>query len=109
MLKTLTIRKTLLATAVVIACASTASAAPASRHGIRASADNGMLELIRDRKADRHRRHGARGNRGWRHHHWQHRHWRHRGPPPGWRRYHHRPRGWRGRGCILFGPVWFCP
>src|SRR6516165_6889043 len=29
--------------------------------------------------------------------------------PPHWRRYHSRPRLWRTWGCILVGPVWFCP
>jgi hypothetical protein len=32
-----------------------------------------------------------------------------RGPPRGWRRYSRRPRDYRTRGCILFGPIWFCP
>ena len=35
--------------------------------------------------------------------------YRHRGPPPGWRRYHDRPRDWRRRGCLLIGPIWYCP
>jgi hypothetical protein len=47
---------------------------------------------------------------------------RHRGPPPryvpgrryhsaphGWHRYHARPRNWSRRGCVIVGPVWFCP
>jgi hypothetical protein len=34
---------------------------------------------------------------------------RYHAPPPGWHRYHARPRDWRHRGCILVGPVWFCP
>ena len=29
--------------------------------------------------------------------------------PRGWRRYGVRPRDWRTRGCILVGPIWFCP
>ena len=29
------------------------------------------------------------------------RHWRHR--------YHARPSDWRTRGCIMAGPLWFCP
>jgi hypothetical protein len=29
--------------------------------------------------------------------------------PSGWRRYSARPYGWRTRGCIIVGPVWFCP
>jgi hypothetical protein len=30
-------------------------------------------------------------------------------PPRGWHRYGRRPHDWRGRGCIVVGPVWFCP
>ena len=30
-------------------------------------------------------------------------------PPPRWRRYGGRPRDWRSRGCVIVGPVWFCP
>lgn len=35
------------------------------------------------------------------------RHYRH--APPGWRRYSARPYGWQTRGCIVVGPVWWCP
>lgn len=34
---------------------------------------------------------------------------RYRRAPRGWRRYGSRPRGWRGRGCIVIGPLWYCP
>jgi Ni/Co efflux regulator RcnB len=34
---------------------------------------------------------------------------RYRDAPRGWRRYGYRPRDWRRRGCILVGPIWFCP
>lgn len=34
---------------------------------------------------------------------------RYRSAPHGWHRYHARPRDWNRRGCILVGPVWFCP
>jgi hypothetical protein len=34
---------------------------------------------------------------------------RYREAPRGWRRYGYRPRDWRTRGCILVGPIWFCP
>jgi hypothetical protein len=29
--------------------------------------------------------------------------------PSHWRRYHSRPRDWHRRGCIIVGPLWFCP
>jgi Ni/Co efflux regulator RcnB len=32
-----------------------------------------------------------------------------RSAPHGWHRYHRRPRDWQTRGCIVVGPVWFCP
>ena len=29
--------------------------------------------------------------------------------PRGWRRHSSRPRDWRTRGCVIVGPLWFCP
>jgi hypothetical protein len=29
--------------------------------------------------------------------------------PKGWRSYSYRPYGWQARGCIVAGPLWFCP
>jgi hypothetical protein len=29
--------------------------------------------------------------------------------PSHWHRYHSRPRDWRRRGCVIVGPIWFCP
>jgi hypothetical protein len=34
---------------------------------------------------------------------------RYREAPPHWHRYHRRPRDWSTRGCIVVGPLWFCP
>lgn len=34
---------------------------------------------------------------------------RYRTAPPGYRRYSARPRDWRTRGCVIVGPLWFCP
>lgn len=47
-------------------------------------------------------------HRGWnksRHNYHHH----HRHPPRGWRSYSYRPWGWQRRGCIVIGPVWYCP
>jgi len=35
--------------------------------------------------------------------------YRYRSAPRGWHRYHARPRDWRTRGCVIVGPMWFCP
>jgi hypothetical protein len=32
-----------------------------------------------------------------------------REPPANWHRYDRRPDDWSTRGCIMFGPVWWCP
>lgn len=29
--------------------------------------------------------------------------------PSHWHRYHARPHDWRTRGCIIVGPIWWCP
>lgn len=34
---------------------------------------------------------------------------RYRNAPAGWRRHGARPGNWRTQGCIMVGPVWFCP
>lgn len=34
---------------------------------------------------------------------------RYHSAPHGWHRYRHRPGDWHRRGCILVGPIWFCP
>lgn len=34
---------------------------------------------------------------------------RHRHAPKNWRRHKKRPHDWHHRGCIIVGPVWFCP
>lgn len=34
---------------------------------------------------------------------------RYNAPPPRWHRHHVRPHDWRRRGCVIVGPVWFCP
>lgn len=34
---------------------------------------------------------------------------RYNSAPPGWRRYGARPGDWRRRGCVMAGPIWFCP
>jgi len=34
---------------------------------------------------------------------------RHSHAPKGWHRHSHRPSYWQTRGCVVVGPVWFCP
>lgn len=96
--------KTLAAAAMVIGLAGAAQAAPLAQKslGIEAGQNAGVVQV-------QHRR-------NWKHRNWNHRrgHWRgrghaRRGPPPGWRRYSTRPWNYRTRGCVMFGPVWFCP
>jgi hypothetical protein len=46
--------------------------------------------------------------------HYKHRHkyrpgGRYKHAPKGWRRYSSRPSFWQTRGCVVVGPVWWCP
>lgn len=79
-----------------------ASAAPASP--VHAQASPSALTLIQyshDRDHDRYDRdhHRPRYVPGRRYH----------SAPNGWHRYDRRPGDWRHRGCVLVGPIWFCP
>jgi len=84
--------------------AAPAAAAPAQALPAGASATGiNMVEQVQARHRDRRdMRHHNRGQR-----------WvpgqRYRSSPPGWRRYGARPGDWRTRGCVMVGPVWFCP
>jgi Ni/Co efflux regulator RcnB len=82
---------------------SAASAAPATTSIVGLSQTHNGIQLVRDRRHSRHynRRH-------YRHHHYRG-HRRGYNRYRGWHRYHHRPHGWRSRGCVIVGPVWFCP
>lgn len=79
------------------------SAAPPSmaiKHA--ANADVVNVQFSTKRKANR------RGYRkGYRQGYRAGRHYKH--APPGYRRYSSRPYGWQTRGCIVVGPVWWCP
>ncbi|MCW5693196.1 MAG: hypothetical protein KIT48_12615 [Pseudolabrys sp.] len=84
------------------AAVTTASAAPAApMNGV---SQQGHVIDVQYRHRDRHdsRRHVRPAPRYRAGH-------RYRSAPRGWHRYHARPRDWNRRGCILVGPVWFCP
>lgn len=34
---------------------------------------------------------------------------RYKHAPHGWHQYHSRPGDWHTRGCVVVGPVWWCP
>ena len=35
--------------------------------------------------------------------------WKYKSAPYGWHNYSYRPYRWAERGCIIVGPVWYCP
>jgi len=85
---------------------SAASAAPA-----QPMAHIGDSPLI---LAQGHGHHGGRDHREGRDHRRDHRpHFvagrRYSSAPNGWHRFDRRPGDWRTRGCVLVGPLWFCP
>jgi Ni/Co efflux regulator RcnB len=80
------------------------SAGAATFPALQNSAGTGIEHVQyrdRDRDGNMHRdRHVHRGYRAGQ---------RYRNAPRGWRRHAHRPSDWRTRGCVIVGPVWFCP
>lgn len=92
--------------------ATAANAAPASHSGHLGTllTDHRPVVAVRDddgkRKFDDHDRHDRRHyDRRHDRHHYDRRHGKYRG----WHRYNKRPHGWRERGCVVVGPIWFCP
>ena len=75
---------------------SAASAAPVSGSAVAPSAST--IVLAQYHHGDRHggRPHYVPGRR-------------YHTAPHGWHRYGRRPGDWRTRGCVLVGPLWFCP
>ena len=93
--------KALLPAAIAsILFASSAWAAPpaSTLTGLTQSTTADVIQVQRER-AHRHRthRHSHRAGR------------RYRNAPRGWHRHSRRPHDWSRRGCIIVGPVWFCP
>jgi len=102
----------LAAAAAAFLAVGSASAAPLATSKL--AIDNPSLIEVQHRGPAPHRRHMAPPPR--RHVAPPHRHSRHYVPgrrystaPRGWHRYHARPGNWQRRGCIMVGPVWFCP
>jgi hypothetical protein len=56
---------------------------------------------------------GHKHGHGHYHHHHGHAHYHsgyhYKSAPRGWNRYQYRPLGWQARGCVVVGPVWYCP
>jgi len=56
----------------------------------------------------------------WKHNNWKHSNnwrkynknrysYRYGHPPYGWHSYSYRPYDWANRGCVIIGPLWYCP
>ena len=76
---------------------SSASAQPTAAivDGLKQSAATGIIQVEERRDRDRQRFTPGR---------------RYKNAPPGWNRHgDRRPGDWRTRGCIMVGPIWFCP
>lgn len=80
-----------------------ASAAPVAHVNGASSTSSSVLPVQYHRDRNRHRYERDRYRSRYRAGH------RYRHAPRGWHRYYNRPRSWRNRGCVMVGPVWFCP
>ncbi|MGF1651102.1 MAG: hypothetical protein ACFCUN_11700 [Hyphomicrobiaceae bacterium] len=107
----------LLAALLPLLCVSAASAAVTTvpKHALAGQSTAGALEHVQQRRAAPRR--GTINRRGDRRRVDRRRFDRRRyvpgrrygRAPANWRRYSSRPRDWRRRGCIIVGPIWFCP
>jgi hypothetical protein len=92
------------ASLLVVVGATSTSAAVVPKTGL--VVDNATVVEVQGRRDyDRRDRFDRRDRRG---HHWVPGR-RYDRAPPRWRRYGSRPHDWRRRGCVIVGPVWFCP
>lgn len=79
--------------------AGSASAAPLTTSGITGGSAQGPIVLAQFKS-----KHGK-GPRRSKYRAGSH----HKHAPGGWRRYDKRPGDWSRRGCIVVGPIWYCP
>lgn len=95
---------------VVMSTAALAAPTPTPVSGLGGAFTGESLNLtkIADRNDRRSKSHRSRRHRTNRRHRYVPGSRRHTAPR-GWHRHRHRPRDWRTRGCIVVGPVWFCP
>lgn len=102
------IKSVLAAVGLTVVMSTAAFAAPTSKPvaGLGGAFTGESLNLTKI--ADRHDRRDWKRDRRHRRHRYEPGSRRH-AAPRGWHRYHSRPRDWRTRGCIIVGPVWFCP
>lgn len=98
--------KTIIPAAVISVMAATASwaAVPAAPAQAVTQMETNLVEVQQQkRKARRQIRRQRIQNRRYR------AGYRYRSAPAGWRRYDARPYDWQTRGCVIVGPIWFCP
>lgn len=92
--------------------ATSASALPYTSADRNLSSSN-LIEDVQIRRGDRKYRNRGYRNRGYRNRSHSSRRYRagrrYSHAPRNWRRYNSRPSYWRSRGCIIVGPIWFCP
>ena len=85
-----------------------ASAAPAAHQDHISASPMILAQMGPSNGHDRDRHHRAKPRRHTSRPHYVPGH-RYHDAPRGWHRYSRRPHDWNRRGCILVGPLWFCP
>lgn len=96
------------AVASFFVCAPASAAPVTNTSGLKLQSTSEIVQA----KSRRHVRKHRRAHRHYRHRRAHRRYYpgrRYRHAPHGYRRYSYRPYNWRSRGCIIVGPIWFCP
>ena len=87
------------AAASLLACSAAVAAPPPVAPGLQ-QLNSSIVSEVQQRRDARPRRQSQRRYVPGR---------RYKSAPRGYRRYGSRPHDWQRRGCIIVGPVWFCP
>lgn len=89
------------------------AASPASAVPAVAKIDGPAAQMSQVEKTQIRKNRRANRNRNWNRNRYSRNRFRagrsYRSAPRGWRRYSSRPYNYRARGCVIIGPVWFCP
>lgn len=92
---------TALAAAVALGAVVATSASAAPMNSAASATQQLTQSSVEKAQYKRNWKKRQRAHRGWhRHRSSRYRHWR---------RYHSRPYDWRTRGCVVIGPIWYCP
>jgi hypothetical protein len=103
-LKTVACAAVLASSAMLVSGTASAAGTAVPKVAVELPSGSPLVVEVRDRHESKHL--GKRYGHDHRRYHPGRRYDR---PPAKWRRYSKRPPDWTRRGCVIVGPLWYCP